>query len=82
VSLIEERLNQVMLKVIRRKVPGAGIADLDRSIYDLDLDSLEVVDLTQAVEEEFGVEADLNQVSSFMMIRDIKVYFEGLIGAP
>lgn len=81
-SLIEERMNAVMLTVIRRKVPAAGIADLSRSIYDLDLDSLEVVDLTQALESEFGVEADLNEVSSLMMVQDIKAYFKTLIGTP
>lgn len=81
-SLIDERLNEAMLTVIRRKLPTAGLADLSRSVFDLDLDSLEIVDLTQSVETEFGVEADLNRVSSLMKLDEIRSYFKDLIGFP
>ena len=43
----DERMNSVMLSVIRRRTPSADVADFDKQIYDLDMDSLDVVDLSQ-----------------------------------
>ena len=59
----DERMNSVMLSIIRRRTPSADVADFDKQIYDLDMDSLDVVDLSQALEKEFGVEADLERVA-------------------
>ena len=36
-------------------VSPTDAADFDKPIYDLDMDSLDVVDLSQALEKEFGV---------------------------
>lgn len=79
-SSIDERLNTVMLSMIRRRTASADIADFDRPIYDLDMDSLDVVDLAHALEKEFGVQADLEQVSECVLPSDIKAYFQQLIG--
>ncbi len=50
----DERMNSVMLSVIRRRTPSADVADFGKQIYDLDMDSLDVVDLSLALEKEFG----------------------------
>jgi acyl carrier protein len=79
---IDERLNSVMLSIIRRRTPSAEISDFDQPIYDLDMDSLDVVDLSQALEKEFGVKADLERVSDCLTPSDIGSYFRNLIGSP
>ena len=78
----DERLNSVMLSVIRRRTPSADIADFDRQIYDLDMDSLDVVDMSQALEKEFGVQADLERVADCLTPSEIGSYFRELIGSP
>jgi len=79
-SAIDDRLNSVMLSMIRRRSPSAEVSDFDKSIYDLDMDSLDVVDLSQALEKEFGVEADLERVADCLTPADIGSYFRDLIG--
>ncbi len=79
---IDERMNSVMLTIIRRRTPSADVADFDKPIYDLDMDSLDVVDLSQALEKEFGVEADLDHVADCLTPSEIRSYFRELIGSP
>jgi acyl carrier protein len=70
-----------MLTFIRKRVPDADVADLDTPIYDLDMDSLDVVDLSNALEEEYGVTADLDRVSECITPSDLRAYFRELIDA-
>jgi acyl carrier protein len=70
-----------MLSFIRKRVPDADVADLDTPIYDLDMDSLDVVDLTTILDEEYGVEADLDRIRECIKPSDIRAYFRELIGA-
>jgi len=78
----DERMNSVMLSIIRKRTPGAEVGDFEKPIYDLDMDSLDVVDLSQALEKEFGVEADLDRVADCLTPSDIGAYFRELIGSP
>src|SRR3954463_8704255 len=78
----DERMNSVMLSIIRRRTPSADVGDFDKQIYDLDMDSLDVVDLSQALEKEFGVEADLERVADCLTPSEIGSYFQELIGSP
>jgi acyl carrier protein len=77
----DERMNSVMLTIIRRRTPTAEVADFDKQIYDLDMDSLDVVDVSQALEKEFGVEADLERVGDCLTPAEIASYFRELIGS-
>lgn len=79
---IDERMNAIVLKIVRRRSPEADVADFDTAIWDLDLDSLDVAELTELLEKEFGVEADLEQLDECVSPADIKAYFQGLIGTP
>jgi len=81
-SSTDEQINSRILAFIRKRVPDADVADLDRPIYDLDVDSLDVVDLTNALEGEFAVQADLDRVSECLTLADLRTYFQELIGAP
>jgi acyl carrier protein len=78
---IDDRMNSVMLTIIRRRSPGADVVDFDKPIYDLDMDSLDVVDLSQALEKEFGVQANLDRVADCLTPSDIGSYFRELIGS-
>ena len=78
----DERMNSVMLSIIRRRTPSADVADFDKQVFDLDMDSLDVVDLSQALEKEFGVEADLERVADCLTPAEIGSYFRKLIGSP
>jgi acyl carrier protein len=78
---IDDRLNSVMLSIIRRRTPSAEVSDFDKQIYDLDMDSLDVVDLSLALEKEFGLEADLERVADCLTPADIGSYFRELIGS-
>ncbi len=78
----DERMNSVMLSIIRRRTPTAEVADFGKQIYDLDMDSLDVVDLSQALEKEFGVQADLERVADCLTPSEIGTYFRELIGSP
>ncbi|KGI69760.1 acyl carrier protein [Mycolicibacterium rufum] len=79
---IDERMNTIMLKIVRRRSPEAGVEDFGTAIWDLDLDSLDVAELTELLEKEFGVEADLERLDECVSPADIKTYFLGLIGTP
>lgn len=74
-------MNAIMLTIIRKRTPTADVGDFDKPIYDLDMDSLDVVDLSQALEKEFGVEADLDRVADCDTPSDIGSYFRKLIGS-
>ena len=70
------------LSFLRRRVPDTDAADLDRPIYDLDVDSLDVVDLTHELESEFSVKADLDRVSDCGTWTQYRAYIRELISAP
>jgi acyl carrier protein len=72
----------LILSFLRRRVPDTDAADLDRPIYDLDVDSLDVVDLTHELESEFSVKADLDRVSDCGTWTQYRAYIRELIAAP
>jgi acyl carrier protein len=78
-SSIDERMNDIVLRIMRRRVPAADVADFDKAIWDLDLDSLDVAEMTELLEKEFGVEADLEKLDDCVSPADIKAYFRRLM---
>jgi acyl carrier protein len=80
-SSIDERMNPIVLRYVRRRMPDAEVADFDRAIWDLDLDSLDIAELVDALEIEFSVKSDLEQIDKCESPADITAYFRGLIGA-
>ena len=79
---IDEQMNSVMLSIIRRRTPSADVGDFEKPIDDLDMDSIDVVNLSLALEKEFGVEADLERVADCLTPSEIGSYFRELIGSP
>src|SRR5258707_3802583 len=60
-SSTDEQIDSLILSFVRRRLPDIDAADLARPIYDLDVDSLDVVDLTHELEAKFAVQADLDR---------------------
>ncbi|HTH92237.1 acyl carrier protein [Mycobacterium sp.] len=77
-----ERIDSLILAFLRRRLPDIDAADLHKSIYDLDVDSLDVVDLTHELESEFAVKADLDRVSDCGTWTQYRAYIRELIDAP
>ncbi len=77
---VDERMNPIVLKFVRRRVPDAEVADFDKAIWDLDLDSLDIAEMVEMLEQEFSVNADLEQVDDCTTPAQIKDYFRALIG--
>jgi acyl carrier protein len=81
-SITDEQIDFRILSFLRRRMPEIEAGDLGRTIYyDLDVDSLDVVDLTHELEEEFDIQADLDRVSECQTFVDYRDYIRGLIEA-
>jgi acyl carrier protein len=74
-SDIERRIADSMLAKLREHDPSVGPDDLTRPITDLDLDSLDLVELHQQLERELQVKGDVKQTASFAFLDDISTYF-------
>ena len=72
---IEPRIADVMLTKLRERDPSLGYDDLERPVGDLDLDSLDIVELTQQLERELQVKADLKETATFGLLQDFTAYF-------
>ena len=80
-SPTDEQLESLILAFLRRRRPDIDTADLVRPIYDLDVDSLDVVDFTHELEAKFAVTADLDRVSDCLTFVDYRTYIRELIDA-
>ncbi|MFD7504304.1 phosphopantetheine-binding protein [Streptomyces sp. NPDC059850] len=72
---IEHRIADIMLTKLRERDPSLGYDDLERPVGDLDLDSLDIVELTQLMERELQVKADLAETAGFGLLQDFTAYF-------
>ncbi|MFD5186334.1 biotin/lipoyl-containing protein [Streptomyces sp. NPDC058372] len=74
-SDMEERINDVMLAKLREREPSFGPQDLARPVSELDLDSLDLVELHQQLERELHVKGDLRETAAFPFLSDFSTYF-------
>ena len=76
---VDDRLNAVIAHVLcvdrSRLLPGARFAE------DLNADSLDVVQLVMAIEEEFGVEIDDAAAEALVTVHDATVLLDRLCAA-
>jgi acyl carrier protein len=77
---IERKIADVMLAKLRVKDPSMTDADLTRPLDDLDFDSLDIVELTQSLERELKVQADLDKTAGFFDLQEFSSYFFALAG--
>jgi acyl carrier protein len=80
-SSTAEQIDDVILSLLRRRLPELEAADLEKGIYDIDVDSLDVVDLTHELETQFKVKADLDVISDLGNWPGFRSYIADLIAA-
>ncbi len=66
----ERRIADTMLAKLRQRDPSFGPDDLTRPVAELDLDSLDLIELHQQLESELQVKGDPRQTSGFALLRD------------
>lgn len=74
-SDIERRIADIMLAKLRQRDPSLGPDDLTRPITELDLDSLDLVELHQQLENSLRVKGDPNETAGFAFLDDLSSYF-------
>ncbi|WP_066907192.1 phosphopantetheine-binding protein [Millisia brevis] len=72
-------LDEILLAAISKRKPGATRDDLNESLSDVGLDSLDIVDITHDVEDRFHIEVSSYDVSKLKTIPEIRRYLGGLI---
>ncbi|MCW8096281.1 MULTISPECIES: phosphopantetheine-binding protein [Streptomyces] len=72
---IERRIADIMLAKLRQRDPSLGPDDLTRPISDLDLDSLDLIELHQQLENSLQVKADPTETAGFAFLDDFSGYF-------
>lgn len=76
---VESRIAATMLAKLRECDPALGPDDLTRPVADLDLDSLDLVELHQRLERELQVKGDLTDTAGFAFLDDFSTYFLKLV---
>ena len=79
-SDIERRIADTMLAKLRERDPSLGPDDLARPVADLDLDSLDLVELHQQLERALQLKGDLTETAGFAFLDDFTTYFAALAG--
>jgi acyl carrier protein len=65
-----EVLEKVRAELVRIKVEGAEEATLDTTWEELDVDSLDLVELVQALEDEYAIRIDDEQLRPIKSVGD------------
>jgi acyl carrier protein len=74
----ETQLDELVLAKLRRWNPGLTSSDLDRSLFELNLDSLNTLEVVHLLERNCLVTADLDDIEEMDSFREIIDHFRGL----
>jgi acyl carrier protein len=66
-----ERVEQVVIDAVERFGPDADEVTRDSTFETLDIDSLDLVELGQIVEDEFGVKLEASDVKELKSVGDV-----------
>ena len=83
-QLSEEKIREVCLKTIARELdlPPEEVK-LDSNLRDdLDLTSLDAMNVIMALEDEFGQEADIEQILELQTVQQLVDYLSSLLQQP
>ena len=83
-QLSEEKIREVCLKTIARELdlPLEDV-QLDSNLRDdLDLTSLDAMNVIMALEDEFGQEADIEQILELQTVQQLVDYLLNLLQQP
>ena len=80
-QLSEEKIREVCLKTIARELDlPPGEVKLDSNLRDdLDLTSLDAMNVIMALEDEFGQEADIEQILELQTVQQLVDYLLSLL---
>ena len=83
-QLSEEKIREVCLKTIARELDlPLEEVKLDSNLRDdLDLTSLDAMNVIMALEDEFGQEADIEQILELQTVQQIVDYLLSLLQQP
>jgi acyl carrier protein len=77
-SDLERRIADTMLATLRRRDPSFTPEDLSRPVNELDLDSLDLIELHQDLERELQVKGDQKKTVGFVFLEEFGTYFAEL----
>ena len=83
-QLSEEKIREVCLKTIARELDlPLEEVQLDSNLRDdLDLTSLDAMNVIMALEDEFGQEADIEQILELQTVQQLVDYLLSLLQQP
>ena len=83
-QLSEEKIREVCLKTIARELDlPVEEVKLDSNLRDdLDLTSLDAMNVIMALEDEFGQEADIEQILELQTVQQLVDYLLSLLQQP
>lgn len=83
-QLSEEKIREVCLKTIARELDlPLEEVKLDSNLRDdLDLTSLDAMNVIMALEDEFGQEADIEQILELQTVQQLEDYLLSLLQQP
>lgn len=83
-QLSEEKIREVCLKTIARELDlPLEEVNLDSNLRDdLDLTSLDAMNVIMALEDEFGQEADIEQILELQTVQQLVDYLLSLLQQP
>lgn len=83
-QLSEEEIQDVCLETITRELDlPLEVVKLDSNLRDdLDLTSLDAMNVIMALEDEFGQEADIEQILELQTVRQLVDYLLNLLQQP
>ena len=83
-QLSEEKIREVCLKTIARELDLPLVeVKLDSNLRDdLDLTSLDAMNVIMALEDEFGQEADIEQILELQTVQQLVDYLLSLLQQP
>lgn len=77
----EQVLVRIREELVAIKVPGAETAELDTQWSDLDVDSLDLVELVKALEDEYGIQIQDEELKPIKGVGDAVALTIRLAGA-
>lgn len=83
-QLSEEKIRDVCLETIARELDlPLEVVKLDSNLRDdLDLTSLDAMNVIMALEDEFGQEADIEQILELQTVQQLVAYLLNLLQQP
>ena len=73
---IKDRVTAIVVKVLDPDLDAKNISEETKFVQDLGADSLNMVEMVMAVEEEFGIEVPDDEASSMRAIGDVVKYIK------